>query len=118
MSEEVTQFLKDRAKEEDTFDNVMAMNKRPDEENSECDTDVEITLKASGLQKSKPVIRTLNKALQGTLSALNILVVQINFFNIYRRLYFQVSIFINSNTLSFIINTSESFILKHAKDNI
>lgn len=85
MSEEVTQFLKDREKEEDTFDNVMAMNRRPDGETcySECDTDVEITLKASGLQKSKPVIRTVNKALRGTLSALNILCVQITFFDTY-----------------------------------
>lgn len=68
-SEEVTQFLKHPKEEEETFDNVMAMNRRPDREicSSECDTDVEITLKASGLQKSKPVIRTVEKALKGTL---------------------------------------------------
>lgn len=68
-SEKVTKFLKDPEEEEDTFDNDMTMNRRPERETcySECDSDVEITLKASGLQKSKPVIRTVKKALRGTL---------------------------------------------------
>ena len=33
---------------------------------SECDTDVEDRLKASGLQKSKPVVQIVKKALKGT----------------------------------------------------
>nr|XP_022329161.1 uncharacterized protein LOC111128056 isoform X1 [Crassostrea virginica] len=73
-SEEVTMFLKDP--EEIIYNNDIGIFRQKsanssdeaDEDNkdlmSECDTDVEDALKASGLQKSKPVVQIVKKALK------------------------------------------------------
>lgn len=87
-SEEVTIFFKDP--EEVIYNNDIGIFRQKsanssdeaDEDNkdlmSDCDTDVEDTLKASGLQKSKPVVQIVKKALEGTCIVILLLRLHLN----------------------------------------